>query len=465
MLSNNHFFGASSQRRGIFWRCCIDMKLWEANTYVYIYILIIFILYLWLPVVSSNIYQYTTLCNKDSHVMKKARWSCRRRNRLSCSSCRETRKPCFWPRVSRGFIPEQGTVGIYWWQIFIWIQGDWDWTSLTCLRCISFFPPKTSDLRLKFIEQAKEQHGYLMILTHFQNQQFVHIINIPLWKLLFHQPNLCQQELLCLDDHCHGSLVNRLSFFKPGRSGKEWYGPWTPQKNCWLSFLDWCVFPAVSTDLQIFSGSTWPVRFRSWLRQNFKRSPCLEVRRKGFKDSWRWWNPWCLHFSHRSFWHRHVSLMRFLHDGVLFSQVFFLTLLLFWIFLLIYGFGGIVDKAKRVLKVEPTRQDLLRTWHPDKNPENLKVVWKLRYNHIGILRKRRVWTSWDAFGKCTKSTLKVEEGVTFLNLSILKLPSWNEDLLTQSPNRNTPVNKVLRHMCCWKQLRLFLISARRILIW
>lgn len=85
------FFGESSQRRDIFWRYCIDMKRWE----VY---LRIFILYLWLPVVSSNL-SISTFCNKDSHVMKNARWSCRRRNRLPCSSCGETRKHCFWPRV------------------------------------------------------------------------------------------------------------------------------------------------------------------------------------------------------------------------------------------------------------------------------------------------------------------------------------------------------------------------------
>lgn len=122
----------------------------------------------------------------------------------------ETRKPCFWPRVFEGFIPEQGTVGIYWWQVFTWIQGDWDWTSLTCLRCISFFPPKTSDLRLKCIEQAKEQHGYLDTIsnstvvylihlqyddmdtyTQIQNSQYIHIHDIPLWKFPFHQPNLC----------------------------------------------------------------------------------------------------------------------------------------------------------------------------------------------------------------------------------------------------------------------------------
>ena len=162
------------------------------STYIYFISMI--------AVVSSNL-SISTFCNKDSHVMKNARWSCRRRNRLPCSSCGETRKHCFWPRVSQGFIPEQGIVGTYWWQIFIWTQGDWDWTIWICFRCISFFLPKTSDLRLKFIEQAREQYGYLDTIsksvvylinlqyddmdtyTQFQNQQYIHIY------IIFHCEN------------------------------------------------------------------------------------------------------------------------------------------------------------------------------------------------------------------------------------------------------------------------------------
>ena len=166
MLSNNHFFGASSQRRDIFWRCCIDMKLWEAYTYVYIYI--IFILYLWLPVVSSNI-SISTFCNKDSHVIKKARWSCRRRNRLSCSSCGGNSETLFF--LTKGFS-----------RIYTGARHSWDilmadfyldsrglrldnlnlFTMFLYINIYkSFFLSKTSDLWLKFIEQAKEQDGYL----------------------------------------------------------------------------------------------------------------------------------------------------------------------------------------------------------------------------------------------------------------------------------------------------------------
>ena len=246
-----------------------------------------------------------------------------------------------------------------------------------------------------------------------------------------------------LDDHCHGSLVSWLSFLKSERSGKEWYATWNPRKmGGWVSYIFFPFVLLFPKGLRIFSGSqNGPFVKRSWLRQNLKRSPCLEVRRKGFKDSWRWWNPWCFHFSHRSFYIDIFYCWDFYMMESCSVRVYILDFVVVLDLFVDLWIRWILDKAKRVLKVEPTRQDLLRTWHPDKNPENLKVVWKLRYNHIGMLR--------------TKSTLKVEEGVACLNLAVVKLPSWNEDLLTQSPNRNSPVKKVLRPLCSWKQLRLF----------
>ena len=110
----------------------------------------------------------------------------------------------------------------------------------------------------------------------------------------------------------------------------------------------------------------------------------------------------------------------------------------------------------------------MRAWHPDKNPENLKVVWKLRSHepsgfYVGKRGHHEILLENVSFFKfffeLTKLTLKVEEGVTCFNLAVVKLPPSNEDLLTQSPNRDSPVNKVLRHLCSWKQLRRFLTSA------
>lgn len=178
-------------------------------------------------------YQYTTFCNKDSHVMKKARWSCRRRNPLSCSSCGGNSETLF---LTKGF-SRIYTGARHSWDIlmadFYLDSGGLRLDNLNLFKMYIIFLSKTSDLRLKCIEQAKEQYGYLHTIskstvvylinlryddmdtyTQFQNQQFVHIIYIPLWKFPFHQPNLCQRKLLYLDDHCHGSLVCRLSFLK-----------------------------------------------------------------------------------------------------------------------------------------------------------------------------------------------------------------------------------------------------------
>ena len=79
----------------------------------------------------------------------------------------------------------------------------------------------------------------------------------------------------------------------------------------------------------------------------------------------------------QNFLQRHFSLMRFLHDGVLLSQGVFLNFVVVLDLFVDLWIRWIFDKAKRVLKVEPS-SCVLRMPSPDRTCCVLGIRTKTR---------------------------------------------------------------------------------------